>query len=567
MPQDAFTLYHTAKELNKILAKSKVEKINQPDGDTVVFSMHGLTGSFKLLISAHAESSRICITEKSFQNPVSAPNFLMLLRKHFSKAVITEVSLLNNERIIKLSAECKNELFELCKKEIYVEIMGKFSNIIAVQNGTIIGAIKQSTIDQNNLRPIFPGVKYILPISQLKAEIDDDSALKKVLSDYNPESDFTQYIFENIKGISKQTALEITQRYILKTNDSDFVKNLNIPEFISFFRDFYVNCKIKPNCTDKDFYITDYVTCCAEKKYFENIIRAVDYFYITKEDNRKFLSAKSKIKSVVSAYEKKTEKKLQILLERLKDCQNIDKLQLYGELLIANLYLLKNIESSYVSLNDYTKDDYPLVKIPVDNKLSAKENAEKYFKKANKLKNTLSATTPQVEQVNSEIEYINTLNFEIDEAKTISDLQDIEEELKQYGLIKTQKSNKKPTVLSKPREYFYNGFNIYVGKNNMQNDKLTLSASRNDVFVHAKDYHSAHLIIKTDGKTVPDDVILFSAEICAYFSKARNSDKVPIDYTLRKFVKKPQNINTGMVFYTNQKTILVTPCEHAEFLV
>ncbi|MGN0818968.1 MAG: NFACT family protein [Christensenellaceae bacterium] len=566
MPQDAFTLYHTAEELKKILIQSKVEKINQPDSDTVVFSMHSQRENFKLLISAHAESARICVTEKNFSNPISAPNFLMLLRKHFSKAVITDVALVNNERIIKLTAECKNELFELCEKEIYVEIMGKFSNVIAVQNGIIIGAIKQSTIDQNNLRPIFPGVKYILPISQLKAEPDDDKALTRVLSNYC-EGDFTQYVFENIKGISKQTAFEITQRYALKNNDLNFEKNLNIPDFISFFKDFYVKCKIQPNCTDKDFFITDYITVTAEKTRFESILKTVDGFYIAKEDKRIFTSAKAKIKSVVSAYQKKTEKKLQLLLERLNECLDTEKLKLYGELLISNLYQLKNINSDYVALNDYTKDDYPIIKIPVDKKLTAKENAEKYFKKATKLKNTQKATTTQVDNVNREIEYINTLNFEIDEAKTLSDLQDIEEELKLYGLIKTQKSNKKPPAISKPREYLYNGFTIFVGKNNMQNDKLTLNASRNDVFVHAKDYHSAHVIIKTDGKTVPDDVILFSAEICAYYSKARNSDKVPVDYTLRKFVKKPQNINTGMVFYTNQKTILVTPHEHAQHLI
>lgn len=565
MPQDAFSLYHTTKELEKIIKNARVDKVNQPDNDTVVLSIRALNQNLKLILCANAQNTRVCLTKKESKNPLTAPNFCMLLRKHLSHATIKDIELLGFERIIKITFECKNELWEITDKIIYSEIMGKFSNIILVENGVILGALKQSTLDESNLRPIFSGLKYTLPISQEKVEITDEKASLDMLEKFNG-CDLENFIFTNFKGIAKSTAVEIVHSFKIKNSlDDDFVKNLNIIEFYKHFKNFYVSPKINPNLTNtksgSDFYITDYKSVLGEKIYFDSILDCIDHHFTKKEEKKLFDSKKTKLLQVISAFDKKLRKKHQLLLERELSCKDMEQNRLYGELIISNLYQLKS-PTDKVCLIDYSKEDCPTVEIKLDKTITPKENADKFFKKYAKQKKTLTATREFIEENQQLLDYVSTLFKELEDAESLSDFADIEEELTLNGIIKPKKGTKQKEQPSKPRRYEYLGFEILVGRNNLQNDRLTLSSERNDMFLHTKDYHSAHVIIKSMGREIPDKVIEYAAEICAYYSKAKNSDKVPVDYTLRKFVKKPNGLKTGMVIYTNHKTILVTPNPH-----
>lgn len=559
MPQDAFTLLHTAKELNNKLNQGRIDKINQPDNDTVILQVRVGGENLKLILCANAENARVCTTTQTFENPLVAPNFCMLLRKHLIHAIITKIELVGLERIIKLTLKNKNELREEGEKIIYAEIMGKYSNVILVENKVILGALKPSTLDQSNLRPIFSGLEYKLPISQEKIEIYNENESLNKLSSFHGDSPET-FLFNNFKGISKQTAIEIIYSYSIENNlESDFEKTFKTFDFYSYFKSFYVSPKINPNYTKNDFFITEYKSVNENKTYLSSIDETIDCYFSIKQNKKQFESKKNKLLTACNGLKKKLEKKLQIVLEKELSCKEMDKFKKYGELIMANLWQFK-VPVSQIKVIDYSQSDYPEITIKLDGLITPKENAEKFFKKYNKLKKTLEAIAPQKIEIQQQLDYLSTIFSEIEQTETLLDFVEIEDELICENIIKgasTKKQTKK--FSSQPRCYLFEGFEILVGKNNLQNDKLTLSAERMDIFVHTKEFHSSHVIIKTNGKSVPDKVIEFACQVCAYYSKARQSDKVPVDYTLKKFVKKPHGTKTGMVFYTNQKTILVTP--------
>ncbi len=565
MPQDAFSIYHTAKELNSIICGGKIDKINQPDKDSLLIYFRANNQNVMLTISAKAESARVCLTTEKLPAPINAPSFCMLLRKHLSHAVIKEVTTIAFERIIKIVLESKNDLREETTKIIYAEIMGKYSNITLTENGIILGAIKQSPSIEG-LRPIFPGLKYQLPKPQDKFELSDKENAISCLRGFSGD-DLASYIFNNFKGISYQTALEVVESYLTKSNLITLnVKTLNIEDFYKYFIDFYNTADIVPNTVItkdiKDFYVTDYQTVNARKKYYKTINEAIDGFYTTRNNQKAFDDKKRKLYDIIKAYEKKINKKYQIALEKILACKDMEQNMVNGQLLIANLYRIPAGVNS-VNLENYYSPDQEIITIKLDGKLTAKENAERYFKKYNKDKKTLKAVEPQVEELKGLLNYIATLFDELDLCKTMVDFVEVEEELQLIGLIKTQvKSKKTKEPKSAYRTYNYMGYEILVGRNNLQNERLTFGAQRTDLWLHTKDYHSCHVIIKTENRPVPDEVLLYAAEICAFYSKASNSDKVPVDYTLKKYVKKQPNGKIGSVFYTDYKTILVTPNQH-----
>lgn len=567
MPQDAFTIFHTAKQLNSILKNARIDRINQPDKDSVVLYLRAQNQNKRLVVSSNAENARVAFTETQKEAPLQAPSFCMLLRKHLTHATIEDVSVIPFERIIKIVFNTKNELREAGQKILYTEIMGKYSNVILTEDGKILGAIKQSQ-SLEGLRPILPGVQYKLPLPQDKIELSDENASLTTLNNYL-SGDFANYVFTTFKGVSKQTALEIVYRYFNKHEvDISDVKNCNIIDFYKHFKNFYEDCNLNPCLISNggycDFYVTDYLSVEGVRKYYNSISTLLDDYYDNKETKREFENKKRKLLSYVLAYEKKLKKKYQIALDKILSCKDMQNDRIFGELIISNLYRIKSGESK-VELENFYSENYETVTINLDEKLSPKDNAERYFKKYSKKKKTVASVEPQVKELESSLAYAKSLIDEIEIATEINDFIEIEEELIEIGLIKSNNKRKqKRENKSTYRTYEYCGFEILVGKNNVQNTKLTTSAERNDVWLHTKDYHSAHVIIKTSGKNVPNKVLQFAAEICAYYSKASNSDKVPVDYTLKKFVKRPSGLPMGMVYYTDQKTVYVTPNRHEE---
>lgn len=569
MPQDAFTIYHTAKELNFKLKNARIDKINQPTPDTIIMTVRTNNKNEKLVLSCNAEMSRVTLSNSQKEAPLQAPSFCMLLRKHLSHAQIESVEAVPYERIIKITFSTKNEMRESGTKIIYAEIMGKYSNITLTEEGKILGAIKQSQSFEG-IRPIFPGVTYKLPLPQDKVDLSDKEKSIQTLTNFST-GDFASYIFNNFKGLAKSTATEVVFRYFGKhdvfMND---VKTLNIEDFYKHFCDFYELNNYCPNliCEDKvnDFFITDYKSINFSKRKFNDITTLIDFYFENKESNRTFNDKKRKLYDAVKAVEKKTNKKYQIALEKILSCKDMQDNRIYGELIISNLYRIKSGVKE-VQLENYYSPNYDLVTIKLDPNLSPKENAERYFKRYNKEKKTLSAVEPQVKELENQLKYIKSLYDEIDLCTDVKDFIEIEEEFIEAGLIKAPKRNdKKREEKSSFRNYQFDGYDILVGRNNVQNTKLVAQADKLDMWLHTKDYHSCHVIIKSNGSPIPDNVLLFAAEICAYYSKANKSTKVPVNYTLRKFVKRPSGLPLGMVYYTDNKTILVEPNNHLEYL-
>ncbi len=558
MPQDAFTILHTAKELDSLLKDARVDRINQPDKDSVIFYLRKDRFDYYLTACAKADFSRLSIGAKPTFVAVDAPSFCMLLRKHLSRSVIEQIRAIKDERIIAIDFLCRDELGETSEKTLYCEIMGKYSNVILVQSGTILGAMKTTSFDSDYPRRIFSGVPYILPEKQEKTSLFDEEAAKNLLANFNGH-DLTEFVFNNFLGLSRATAQDIETKYFQN------VKVFKIDEFYKYFKDYYESPFIKPNVVfggkESDFYIGDYTLVQGNKTYYKTIAEAIDAYYKFKTESKAFGIRKQKLKDIVNAYLKKQQKKLQIVNEKLLSCDDADKNTLYGQLIISNLYRIKS-GMKEVELEDFTKEDYPKITVKLDDKLSPKENAERYFKRYDKQKKTLAAVSNQKDELNELIAYLEQILKEIDSIEQIEDFVDIDEELKLLGLIKVEAKKKEKVKTTKYRVYSYGGFEIFVGKNNVQNEKLTFSAERSDIWLHAKDFHSSHVIIKTHGETVPDNVLLFAAEVCAYYSDAREADKVPIDYTLKKHVKKSNGKAIGLVYYTDQKTLFVKPDSH-----
>ena len=564
MPQDAFTIYHTAKELNRSISGARVDRINQPEKDTVAISIRVRDKNYCLILCSKAEFTRVELSSSAQKAPLAAPSFCMLLRKHLAHAQIKSVEAVKDERIILIKFYAKDEFGDVYEKYLYCEIMGKYSNITLCENGRILGAVKTTSLDSEYSRKIFAGVEYTLPEKQDKISVSDVETAKKVLQGCDRSDDLPEYLFERFFGLSVQTAKEIVYRYGLSRGLKDFVINDKIDDFYSFFYDFYYNVQIAPcvKTTEKksDFFITDYLTEPGIITHFDSIGEAIGFCYGQKIAKKEFSAKKRKLEDLLLSYRKKQEKKLQIAEEKLLSCADADLNRLFGELIISNIYRLKGGEKQ-AEFNDYTKEDYPLVSIKLDEKLSPKENAERYFKRYAKQKKTISAVVPQKKELLSLLAYLDEIEKEINETETVEDFTDIEEELRRLGLIKEEKKSKEKQKSTKYRVYNYKGFDILVGKNNVQNDRLTFSAERYDVWLHTKDFHSSHVIVKTENRPLPDDVLLFAAEICAYYSDARNADKVPVDYTLKKFVKKSGS-QIGLVYYTDQKTLFVKPDKH-----
>ena len=566
MSQDAFTIFHAAKELDKLVSGAKIERINQPNKDSVVFSVRKASENLKLIVNANADFARVCVSNDNSPAPIEAPSFCMLLRKHLIRATVDAVSAVRYERIIIIYLTCRDELGTLSNKRLYCEIMGKYSNVTLVENDRILGALKTTGIDESLSRPIYPGAKYTLPPPQDKTEISDITAAKKALDKLTYADDPAKFIFTAFKGISFSTAEDIVSKFKETERDNDFVKIFKSDEFIKYFNDYYETPKISPTVVSDgkktDFYIVEPITQYKEVRKYPSINSLIDGYYLYKENSFATALKKGRLYDAVKAYEKKLYKKLQIAEEKLLSCADMDDNRLFGELIIAYLYKIKSGEK-YCEVENYYEPDYPLIKIRLDEDLSPRENAERYFKKYSKQKKTVAAVTPQTAELKETLSYIETVYSEIDAAETDSDFSDIEEELSAIGVIKQKQQGKKRIKkLSEPRKYVYKDFEILVGRNNLQNDRLTISAERNDIWLHTKDYHSSHVIIRTFNRPVPDEVLLFASEICAYFSKARSSKKVPVDHTLKKFVKKPAGTNAGKVYYTNQKTLFVDPDPH-----
>ena len=552
------------------LINSKIDKIYEPDSNTVILSLYLPGNHYALNVCIHPQNYRINITNHSKINPLNAPNFCMLLRKHLIGGRISKILMHGLERIVHIEIETLNEFKEIEIKTLIIELMGKHSNIILLDDKNIVmDSLRHTNLSSNSYRNIFPGQKYTIPSSEKHSFLNlnnFDEFYNIISKDLETES-LDKVVCNNFTGISMSFIQNIISNNSISNNKSDLEKlYLSIKDVINNISSNKVSFNYTENKKDYVLAPTDMVSNLYDLNFF------IDDFYYEKETKEQFTNFRNSILKLILDTLKKYNKRLLNLNNKIEECKNMDTYKLYGELITANLYKLNRQNLDYIELENYY-DNNKLIKITLDKKYSPQENARRYFKKYNKLKTALSIVTEQKEETINDLNYLESIVFELENSTELSDLQEIFEEISESNIFKQKlakkiKKSKRNNLSSKKQKLKFNPLKVnideylvYIGRNNKENDYLTTKfANKNDIWFHTKDIHGSHVILKVqDNKIIPDEVIYQCAQIAAYHSKGRNSSNVPVDYCRIGFVKKPNGAKPGMVIYTNNKTLYIDP--------
>lgn len=558
MAFDGFVTKAVINELNKVLIGAKVNRVLQPTKNEIVFETYNNGERYFLQISTVADLCRISLTKNLKPNPQNAYNFCMLLRKHLVGSRITEISNYDLERTAQIKFEGYNELNDLVKKRLYVEIMSRQSNIILTnENNIIIDSLRHFDGNLRELLPAHP-FKFTPILKKSFIELENfDEFLELVYE--NGEEKISQKLPEIFIGFSKTLVLEAIK--IVEIDDETY-NEYDLERLYNYFKELIKKLdenKVPCVQTDKDFTLI-----LKEKKEKLQINNFIDEYYFLKEQKNIFNNSKNNLLKIISASLKKVYKKLENINQKLKECEDMEKYKLYGELLTANLYNINSNQNlSEIEVFNYYENKNIIIKL--DSKVNVSKNIEKFFKKYNKLKNTLSIVSDQKRQAVREIDYIESIIFSLDSSKTMQDIDEIYEEVSENFVTKKEINLKKQkNVKKKDREIKIEpinvmGFNVYIGKNNIQNEFLTLKfASKEDIWFHTQKIHGSHVILKTEGiEEVPNEVLYECAKLAMQNSKAKNSSNVPVDFCKVKFIKRSASGKTGMVNYTNYNTIFV----------
>lgn len=554
MAFDGIITRAAAKELQEKLILGKIEKVYQPEADELVFSIYTKQGNVKLYASANSSSARVHLMKEAIPSPPAPPSFCMLLRKHLQGARITDIRQKDCERIIEISMETLNELGFTVSKKLIFEIMGKHSNIILVDlaTGKIIDAIKRVSIDVNRVRQILPGLEYQYPPAQDKIPFTEVTE-SQINTLPNLDGKTLQH---SIAGISPALADEMA----LHTDAAAYLKGvLDSIENGTAIPRVYVDEKDTP----KEFHITnlyDFETAC-EKKEFESISQCLEHYYSNKKSSNRVHQKSSDLIKSVSALLDKLHLKEQRLREDLLKAENSEDLRLYGELLTANLHMVKPGDEKVTVLNYY---DGSQVTIKLDKRFSPSKNAQTYFKKYGKSKTAIKEKHLQLDANSEEIEYLSSVLTYLENSDSIDEIDALRKELEETGYLRKRKvpgGFKEKKFKANPYKYtLSNGMTVLVGKNNKENDILTLkTASSKDTWFHTKDIPGSHVILQNAGEELDAETVYAAASIAAYHSKGRSSQNVPVDYVQVKYVKKPSGAKPGMVIFTNNSTVWVDP--------
>ena len=578
MALDGFVISNIINDLKSYLIGGKVDKIYQPEKDEIILQIRNKGTQYKLLLTANASSPRLHFTNIQKENPITAPLFCMVLRKHLSSGKIIDISQPNFERIINIQIESIDELGDYSIKTLIFEIMGKHSNIILINNKNIIlESIKHISHDKSSVREVLPSKEYFLPPSQDKKNPLNTSEEEFTSLILEKNLKIQQAIYKTYNGISPILSSEICfiSNIDPDLNTSEISENhikILYKNFVNIFNiskenNFNPQIIFNENNSILDFTSTNFsIFKNFEKKYFENISELLEFFYKSKDIQYRLNQKSQDLKRIISQNIERCVKKKEIQQKTLKEIENRDILKLYGELITSNIYTIKK-GMTQVTLNNFYSENYEKIEIKLDPNISPAENAQKYFKKYNKEKRTFIALQEQIKQNDEELKYLESVLNSVKSSSNEQDIKQIRLELYEQGILKKQIINKKEKQRkekkAKPFHYVSSdGFNIYVGKNNTQNDELTLKfAKSNDMWLHTKGIAGSHVIIVNDGKEISNIALNEAANLAAFYSKASDSSLVPVDYTLKKFVKKPNGAKPGMVIYTTNKTAYISPDE------
>ena len=566
-------------ELNDFVGY-KIDKVYEPDKNTVTLGLYGKTGNINLLFCISANNCRLHLSSHSKSNPSSAPNFCMLLRKHLIGFKIKKIYTRDLERVVFIDVE--NE-YKTISKTLLVELMGKHSNIILVDsNGIIIDSMRHTNSEENSTRDVYPTAKYVFPESlkfsflETKNFEDFYSKIEPKLSDYivmQAESidnlDISNFkldkiISDTFNGISSSFI-----SHLIKELKISAISKVALETIYNKINDIlrFDNLDIFINENKKEYYLS---TCKNTSNIKHKINFKLDNFYFEKETSQLFKDYKNSILNLILETLKKYEKRLKNIDSKISECNNKDIYRLYGELITSNLYRIQNKNTSQIELENYYNNN-ELISIPLDSKFSPSHNAKLYFKKYTKLKNALEIVNKQKQETIQDINYIESVVYELNTCTTVEDIDAIYNEISENSIfsykIKTKKSkNRRAKPLTKnkltnfnPLKYVIDGYTILVGRNNMENDYLTFKyAKKTDIWFHTKDTHGSHVILKTEqNENVPEEIVFEVAKLAVKHSKAKNSSHTPVDYCKISFVKKPSGSKPGYVIYSNNKTVYV----------
>lgn len=562
MAFDGITISNLRKEISDALTGGRLYKIAQPEADELLLTVKTSGGQYRLIISANASLPLIYLTNDNKQSPMTAPNFCMLLRKHIQNGRIISVTQPGLERIIDIEIEHLNEMGDLCRKHIIAEFMGKHSNIIFCDSDhMILDSIKHVSAQMSSVREVLPGRPYFIPQTMNKLDslhTNFEEFQTQVLTKPMPLS---KAIYSTYTGISPVIAEEICHEASMDSN-----KPANCLDENEALHTFHTFANVMDSVTNEDFHpvmITEQgipkefssldLTMYFEKKFYGSVSQLIHDYYSKKEIITRIRQKSSDLRRIINNALERSYKKLDIQEKQLKDTEKRDKFRIYGELIHTYCYNIPEGAKSFEALNYYTNEN---ITIPLDETLTPADNATKYFNRYNKLKRTFEADSKLIEETKGDIAHLESIATSLDIATAEEDLIQLKLELIEAGYIhKSGAANgKKVKITSKPFHYVSSdGFDIYVGKNNYQNDELTFKfANGNDWWFHAKNMPGSHVLVRTGGKELPDRTYEEAASLAAYYSKGREQDKVEIDYVIKKEVKKPAGSKPGfVVYYTN----------------
>ncbi|SKA76904.1 Predicted component of the ribosome quality control (RQC) complex, YloA/Tae2 family, contains fibronectin-binding (FbpA) and DUF814 domains [Clostridium sp. USBA 49] len=568
MPLDGLYIYSILDELKKSIIGCRVDKISQPEKDEIIINLRGTKVNYKLLISSNSTYPKIHLTNLTKPNPLKAPMFCMVLRKYLSGSKILNIEQVSTDRIIVIDFESSDELGFNSIYSLIVEIMGRHSNITLVRkrDNIIIDSIKHITSEINSYRHLYPGVIYILPPKSLKLDPFSFSYEEMKNFIFNNNIKLEPNVFSKIfTGISSQFSKSLYEGLKVNNIEIDMASLNDIYKYINNIFIYLKNCKFEfisyiDKSILKDFYCTNlYQFNNLIQKKYNSPSELLEIFYYEKDKFERLNNKSSDLQKIVNTNLDRCYKKLNILKDTLSKCKDMEQYRIYGELLTSNIYNIKKGDKIVKVLNYYSeKEEY--INIEINENKTPSENIQSFYKKYNKLKKTAEMAKIQMKFTEEEINYLQSVMVNIKNIDAYDEIEEIKRELMNTGYIRYKKENKKNIKPSKPYHFISSdGIDIYVGKNNIQNDYLTLKfADKKDLWFHTKNIPGAHVIVKNNGD-IPDTTLKEAAILAAYYSSAKNSSNVPVDYTFIKNIKKPSGAKPGMVIYYTNKTLYVTP--------
>ena len=572
MALDGIFLRHIKTELEQEALGARVSQIYQPNRDELVFALRTYGGNKKLLLSSRANSPRVNFCTKTPENPSQPPMFCMLLRKRIGGGKLVAVRQMDCDRVLFLDFECVNELGDTVMITVACEIMGMYSNIIVINSdGVIIDSLKRVDLTMSSRRLVLPNIKYELPEPQDKLNIltSTPEQIAERVRSLESETTLSKALLKVIQGVSPIVCRELEYRVFEgATNRVEGVFYDRLITQLQRLKEVAENCSEKPCIVYREdgkpmdfcFMPVEQYGEFARVESKDGFSQVLDAFYDERDTQERMRVKSQGLTKLLSNTCERIARKISKQQTELAQCENREQLRICGDLLQANLYRIER-GAPFVDVENFYDEEGRTLRIKLNPAISPASNAQKYYKDYQKAKNAEAVLGEQIEKGKAELEYVESVLDTVTRAETEQELAQIREELTEQGYLHRQKGKQKNLSKLPPMEFTSSdGFRILVGRNNRQNDTLTLkTASKTDMWLHTKDIHGSHTIIIGEGREISDTAILEAARLAAYHSKARQSSQVPVDYTLVKYVSKPSGSKPGMVIYVNNRTVYVTP--------